>query len=724
MKRFFKIFGLLLVLLLGSLAFWLWTPGPQNFDEEAAIEAAKAYDARIIRDKYGVPHIYGKRDADVAFGLAYAQAEDDITNLQEGRSFTRGEMGLATGEEGAITDYLVAAIQARKVANEKYKTDLSSDTRAILEAYSAGINLYCAEMEGRCEPGFAPLTPQDIIAGFVARTPFYYGLDQQLTKLFDGDIELTETAFRARENYMKLDRRIVPGSNGIAVAPSRSTDGHTRLMVNSHQPFLGPAAWYEARLKSEEGWDMIGGMFPGTPFISHGTSPDLGWAITVNKPDLVDFFKLKVNDEKGPTQYMMDGKWLDFEMEEITIRVKLWGPFSFPSKQIIRRSVHGPVFDTPKGFFAASFAGDRNIKAIEQWYKMNKATNKQEWLAAMQIQGIPSFNFVYADKEGNIGYYYNAQVPDRAAGWDWSIAVPGDRSDLVWKGIRPFGSAAPIVSNPSTGYVVNANHTPFESTGDPDKPKRADFPPHYGISDVTTNRGLRAQALYGGDTPISGEEFLRYKMDNRYAEDSRLRIFLRKLAENPNIKDKIEFEKALALFASWDGSTNIDQRAAGLAIRTGQIAKGIQINDEGPEETDPVKALRQAIAEYEQGFDRIDPTWGEVNRLKRGKVDLPLTGGPDVLRAIYSIENPKDGSLAAIAGDSYILYVDWDTNGVANIQTIHQFGSATQDENSPHYADQSMLFSQEKFKTPAMTLEDLLAQASADYRPGKLNQKE
>jgi len=720
MKRFFIVLAMaVLGLAIGAL-IWLKTPNPKKFDTQAALQTAKFYDVRIIRDAYGVPHIYGKRDADVAFGLAYAHAEDDITNIQSGRQFSRGKMGLETGREGAITDYLVAALRARKASEEKYETDLSPETKAILEGYSAGINLYCAEEKKRCDDGFAPITPIDLLTGFVARVPFYYGLDQQLTRLFDGDLDFVETAQSSHETYLKLDHRIVPGSNAIAVAPSRSADGHTRLVVNSHQPFIGPTAWYEARVKSEEGWDMIGGLFPGTPFISHGTSPKLGWAITVNKPDLVDFFKLEVNDDKDPTQYRMDGEWLDLEIEKIIIRVKLWGPFSLPVKQKIRRSVHGPVFDTPNGFFASSFAGDQNIQAIEQWYQMNKSTNYEQWMDAMAIQGIPSFNFVYGDKDGNIAYIYNAQIPDRSPHWDWSKVAPGDRQDLVWKGIRPFGTATPIVSNPSTGYVVNSNHTPFESTGDPDKPNRADFPAHYGISDITTNRGLRAQALYGGDTQISAEEFMSYKMDNIYAEDSRLRLFLKELAIHPDITNAAEFKDALALFADWDGSTDLDNRRAGLAIRTGQIAKGIQINGEGPENENPVQALRQAIAEYMEGFGRIDPPWGEVNRLKRGDIDLPLTGAPDQLRAIYSIENPKDGSLAGIAGDSYILYVDWDEAGTASIQTIHQFGSATQDETSPHYADQTQLFSNEKFKTPAMTLGGVLAEATKDYKPGKM----
>jgi len=717
MVRGLKIFGLLVLAGLIGLGVWLWTPSPASFNKRAAIDAASAYDARIIRDAYGVPHIYGARDRDVAFGLAYAHAEDDILNIQESRRFARGQMGLSTGREGAVTDYLVTALGARKAAEEKYLTDISPETRAVLEGYSAGINLYCAEKARRCERGFAPVTPIDLVSSFVARTPFFYGLDDLLTDLFEGDLDLDGAAETARKAYLQTDARVVLGSNAMAVAPGRSTDGHTRLFVNAHQPFIGPVAWYEARVKSEEGWDMIGGLFPGTPLVSLGANPDLGWAITVNKPDVADIYKLTVNDAEAPTKYLMDGSWRELEREEITIRVKLFGPFSLPVKQTIWRSVHGPVFDTDRGFFALSFAGDRNVKAVEQWFKMNKARNFEDWQRAMAVQGIPSFNFIYGDKEGNIGYFYNAIVPKRAARWDWSKVAPGDRSDLLWRGTYPFATA-PTVINPSTGYVVNSNHTPFESTSAPDKPRREDYPAHYGISDIVTNRGLRAQALYGGDDAISSEDFVSYKMDAVYDPDSAIMTHLRGLAANPEISGNPVFAEALALFADWDGRVALDTRAAGLAIRATQLVGGLQMRGEG-EVPDHGEALAQAIEEYMQGFGRIDPEWREVNRLKRDSVDLPLTGAPDVLRAIYSVENPADGSLAAIAGDSYILYSDWDENGVQTVQTVHQYGSATQDLTSVHYADQTDLFAAEAFKSPALKLEDLLEEATRDYRPGR-----
>ncbi|MBY0423584.1 MAG: penicillin acylase family protein, partial [Parvularculaceae bacterium] len=270
-----------------ALGAWLWTPAPPRFDAEAAKAVASAYDARIVRDRFGVPHIFGDRDVDVAFGLAYAHAEDDAATMAEVLRFVRGTLGAVTGKKGAVTDYLVAALDVDRDVDAKYETDLSDETRLILEAYAAGVNLYCAEEKGRCAPDIAPVTGKDILKGFVARTPFFFGLEARLTALFADDKKTHAALESARQAFLRLGPNERTGSNAMAVAPSRSADGHTRLMVNSHQPYTGPVAWYEAHVSSGEGWDRIGGVFPGSPFILHGAGPDNGWAFTVNRPDLI-----------------------------------------------------------------------------------------------------------------------------------------------------------------------------------------------------------------------------------------------------------------------------------------------------------------------------------------------------------------------------------------------------------------------------------------------------
>lgn len=713
MLKFLKFGALGLGVVLAGAAFWLKTPAPR-FDADAAIEAAKAYDARIIRDRFGVPHVYGRRDADAAFGLAYAHAEDDWKTIEEVILFTRGDLALRDGEDAAITDYLIRAMGSAEAIEARYETDLVSRTRALAEGYAAGINFYCAEARGRCGALALPVTGRDVVAGFASRSPFFYGLEEQLTQLFEGGVEIERRAATAREAFLNVPAGFETGSNAMAVAPVRSADGHTRLMVNSHQPYTGPVAWYEARVKSEEGWDMIGGLFPGAPLILHGAGPDLGWAFTVNKPDLVDVYALDVNEPKKPSMYRFDGGWREFEVKTIKFRVKLWGPFSLPVTRRALYSVHGPVFETDKGWFAVSYAGRGDIRAVEQYYRMNRATDYAEWRAAMEMLAIPSLNAVYADGDGVIAYVYNAAIPKRAAGPDWSKAQDGSDPALVWQGTRTLNNVPQVVM-PVSGYVANANHTPFQSSGPEDNPKPENFPPHYGIDTRTTNRGLRIQALYGGDPSITSEAFVAYKMDDVYAEGSRVMELARALAAGGD-----DMAEERALLAAWDGAVTKENRSAALAVLTAQRARGYLLNDENAETPDYETALRETSAELKALFGRIDPEWGEVVRLKRGDVSLPLDGGPDTLRAVYP-QRDGDGPLKAVGGDTYVLYADWSGARDVEIKTIHQFGAATLDPASPHYADQAPVFAAEEWKTPPMTLEALLEEATEDKRVGGVN---
>jgi penicillin amidase/acyl-homoserine-lactone acylase len=716
-----RIAALIAVVVLGGLiaaAAWLWTPPPGRFDEAAAREAAKAYDARILRDKWGVPHIYGARDADVAFGLAYAHAEDDWKTFEEVILFSRGVLAQTKGKDAAVTDYLVAALGANDAIARDYATKLSPETHAILDAYAAGINLFCAEEQGRCSGGVAPVSPQDIVAGFAAHTPFFYGLEENLKTLFDGDAKKTAALEWTRTAFLRVDKGAELGSNAMAVAPRRSADSATRLMVNSHQPFTGPVAWYEARLKSEEGLDIIGGVFPGSPVILHGATPDLGWAFTVNKPDLVDVYTLETDRPKNPRRYRFDGGWRDFERGEARFRVKLWGPFSLPVTRPVLRTVHGPAFKTPDGWRAVSFAGDNEIRAVEQWRRMNRARNFVEWRGAMEMQAIPSFNVVFADREGRIAYFYNMAAPDRSADHDWSAPAPGDRADLVWKGVLPFGSA-PFVVDPPSGFVVNANNEPWKASSAEDSPKAEDYPAHIGVRARSTNRGLREQELFAADESITEAEFVGYKMDDAYANDSNLRRLINAALSDPALVDDEGLAEALKLLARWDGRTNRENRSAALAVAFGRNALGILLNGDEAPLPDAYDALAKAAADLMTGFGRLDPEWGEANRLIRGDVSLPLNGGPDTLRAIYSVADLSNGPGEAVAGDTYIMVVEWLPDGTQRLRTVHQFGAATLDASSPHYADQAPLFAEETFKEPALALDALLKEATRDYRPGR-----
>ncbi len=712
--------GLGVVVLAGGAgtAAYLWTPSGPAFDAAAARQAAEAYDARVLRDKFGVPHVHGKRNADVAFGLAYAHSEDDWATIEEVVRSNRGQLAELKGKDAAVSDFLMRALGNIEVVQEKYDSDVSPQAKAIAEGYAAGLNLWCAEHPESDCARTAPVTGRDIIAGYANRPPFFYGLDGELNAVLNGKGPPEMSTKSAHAAYLGADDDIELGSNAIAVSPARAADGHTRLAVNSHQPYTGSVAWYEARLKSDEGLDIIGGVFPGSPLILHGAGPNLGWAATVNRPDVSDIFLLTVDDPKHPTKYQMDGAWKDLTRKPIKFRVKLWGPFSLPVTREGYDSEHGPVFVTDNGVFAVSFAGRGELRYLDQYLAMNTAKTVAEWRAAqVGINAIPSINYVVADSQGSIAYFYNAHMPKREEGWDRRKVLPGDTSETLWKGWES-AERLPAVINPKSGWVENSNHTPFLASSPEDNPKAEDYPASFGVDTNLTNRGLRALELFGADTSITREEFIAYKMDHAYSLNSNVRKMVAELVAAGANGDP-DTQAELNLIGSWDGSADIHNRAAALAILTGQKAMGGQINTEATLEVKQAK-LKEVAGLLKTAYGRIDPEWGEVSRVQRGDKSWPANGGPDTLRAVYATGDlAKDKFLHGVAGDTYIVIADWAPDGTYKLSTIHQFGSATLDAASPHYGDQAPLFAEEQFKEPPMTLEAEVAEASRDYRPGK-----
>jgi penicillin amidase/acyl-homoserine-lactone acylase len=352
------------------------------------------------------------------------------------------------------------------------------------------------------------------------------------------------------------------------------------------------------------------------------------------------------------------------------------------------------------------------VRQALQYFRLNKARDRGEWLAAMRLQALPSVNFVFADRDGNIGYVYNALFPNRPEGVDWKHVLPGDRSDLIWKGYLPF-ERVPQLWNPKAGFLVNSNNTPFRATADGDNLDAAGFPASMGIQANMTNRALRALEMFGSDRRIGAEAFRRYKFDLHYSSDSDLARYIREIAAADPSGDP-DFKHAQELLESWDRSTGRNSRAAALAVLMG--LRVTQTKD-GPQPVSPVDALKEAIAVLKSHFGRIDPEWGAINRFRRGKLDLPIDGGPDVFRAVQG-EPQDDGTITAATGDTLVMFVTWDAAGNVSSESIHQFGSATLDERSPHYADQTPLFVAMMTKPVHFTEEELAGHVKADYRPG------
>ena len=353
----------------------------------------REYSAEIVRDEYGVPMIYGETDADVAYGVAIAHSEDDFFTLQDVVAMARGRYGAIAGQDGAQFDYAYHLVDARGTAEREYPT-LPADTRALLEAYAAGLNQFAAENPDEVKlTNLFPVNGIDIAAGFALRQPFFYGLGNIIGPLVAGDPLRPEygpdiPGFPREGNVAAAPEAagrhglVLPwgeeadhlGSNAWAVAPERA-GGPTTLISNSHQPLRGGVAWYELGVQSGEGWHFTGANFPGSPYPFLGHNENLGWTNTVNRPDMADVYKLEVNE--AGTQYRIDGEWRDLEVKTVTLPVKM-GPLTLPIRRTMYRSEHGPVIKNDDGYFAIRYGGMGKIDQLDAYYRLNKATNLDE----------------------------------------------------------------------------------------------------------------------------------------------------------------------------------------------------------------------------------------------------------------------------------------------------------------------------------------------------------
>jgi acyl-homoserine-lactone acylase len=730
--------GLVALLVIVAAGLILWEPLTARAPEAVAYTPT---DIRIARDNYGVPHIFGRTDADVAYGVGYAHAEDDFSTLQEVLAMTRGRLGAMTGADGAKTDFAAYVIDGRGTVDRHYDA-LPADVKQLFTAYAAGLNRYAERHPDEVRlPGLFPVTSEDVVAGFVVRSPFFFGLDSVLGALVEGKPlnreggpmmagarASTARAGKARtalrqaqgERDLGLSGSLFGnsdgqnGSNAFAVAPSRSSDGSTWLVSNAHQPWRGGVAWYEMVVHSDEGWDFAGATFPGSPYAFLGHNKDLGWTNTVNRPDLIDVYRLTLDD--SGTRYRYDGQWRTLEQRRVWLRVK-WGPFVLPVPRTIYRSVHGPVIKNGDGAFAIRYAGIDRLDMVTQYYRIQKARTFDEWRGAMAGQGVPATNFVYADRAGNIGLFYNALFPDRAAGFDWRGILPGDTSRALWRRELAF-DRVPSLINPASGYVMNANNTPFTAAGPGDELNPQAFDPRLGVELDETNRSLRAIALFEAAGPIDEATLKAIKYDTGYERGGYAGEFIRQIAALPT--GTRDVREAQRLLAAWDWK--LDGRGEGdaLALMILRPANRIHYLRTG-ERADALGILGDAMTHLNRHFGTLDPPLGTVLRLRQGegasRVDLPLDGGNDTLRASTLWDADEDGRLSVRHGDSFLMFVNWDRAGRVQSESIQPFGAATTRPGSRHHTDQAALFVRHQLKPVLFDRAEFLATNPRFYRP-------
>jgi acyl-homoserine-lactone acylase len=660
-------------------------------------------DVEIVRDNFGVPHVFGKTDADVAYGLAWAHAEDDFKTIQQGYLAGNALLGKHIGTKGAGADFISQFIGSKEIIEKEYDQKISPEYKKIAEAYAQALNKYAStHPEEVLEDDLFPINPKMMLR--------YAQL--QLFVSSRGDYWVQ----RIISNNVKLEapQEEITGSNTFAFNSSKTTDGNTYLAINTHQPLDGPVSWYEAHLCSEEGTNIIGALFAGTPSILIGANQHLGWSHTVNYPDKTDVFKLEMHPTKKG-QYKVDDEYLTLEKKKAKLNIKVLGiPLKISKKYY--ESIFGPTLKNKSGYYAVRTPALYEIRALEQWWRMNKATSFSEFYDILKMKALPGYNIGYADKNDTIFYISNGLIPKRAESYNWKEVVPGNTRKTLWTETYDI-EELPQVIQPSSGYFYNANHSPFFSSDMANNPNPDDYAKAANFETYHNNRSTRLMHLIEAEDKMSYADFKRIKYDNQLPKP-----FVYSWM-NINYLERMEADKYPEISDLVRRVQNWDRKATATSIGAGTYL--MLYHKLGPyyyQLPEPkiiptailVKAFKEVKAHMLKYFGTTEVALGDYQKLVRGKKELPVFGMNDVVTAMSAVPY-KDGKVKIVAGESYIELVKFTPDG-PEIESVISYGSSDHPD-SPHYGDQMELYTQ--FKTKKMTFEKKTIYANAEriYHP-------
>lgn len=656
----------------------------------------------IARDSFGIPHIFAKTDPEVAYGIAWAHAEDDFETLQLVVLSGKAKLGTSLGKKGAEGDYVINLLRIRKTVEEQWNT-LSPDFVELIKGYVAGLNAYAKIHRSKIKYKQAfPFTEKDYLTAVVFSTSLFCGIDRVLPEILGGTIA-TIPGFNPQ------------GSNAFAMNSTKTATGESFLAINAHQPNTGPVAFYEAHLQSEQGWNMLGGLFPGGCLIFHGTNENLGWAHTVNYQDKIDVYQLEINPA-NKNQYKFDGQWIKLEEDKAKLKVK-GIPVTIGKK--IWWSKYGPTVKTEKGVFSIRVPATMDIKALEQWYRMNKAKNFSEFYSALSMTSLPMFNITYADRYDTIFYVSNGKIPKRNPDpkYDWKSTLPGNTSATLWTEFKPVGEL-PQYINPPSGYLFNTNHSPFLATDVKYNLDRSMFDKNDGYETYHNNRSQRVTELISSDK-VDYSTFKQIKFDQQLPAQLKYTYGIDSMF-NLNISEYPALKEVISNFQNWDKKSIATSKGAAVFLHTyyylADKLKGV-----GARQITKAEAIEtyQYVNDYMlKHFGKTDLVLGDVQKLARGDDARPAWGFPDVLTPSFS-EPWKDGLRKVTGGDAYICFVRYPKDGsLPKIESVNTFG-ASMHPDSPHFKDQMTMFQNQQTKPMTLDKKEVLRTAKRIYHPGE-----
>jgi penicillin amidase len=671
----------------------------------------------IYRDTYGVPHIYGKTDADVVFGLMYAQAEDNFWQIEDSYIRSLGRSAELHGPTALLGDVLLRAFEVNRMAQAEYKQS-PPEIRAICDAFAAGLNEYLAKhpevkprLLTRFEPWHILASQRGGAAG--AAGPAQTGASvAEMLQAFPG---IGADAVPLRQQPGGEAEDLDEGSNMWAAAPRKSASRRALLFMNPHVGFFGGGQRYEAHLESKQGLRITGFAILGTPYIRSGFNDRHGWSHTNNYADTSDVYREVFDDPARPLAYRYGaGYRLAVEWsEEVPVKTAA----GIETRRVtFRKTHHGPIVAiTGNGALAARAArAGINVRGgeIGQRLAMAKARNLREFRAALSRRVLTGSNTIYADRHGEIFYLHGNAVPRRNPRFDWTKPVDGSDPETEWQGYHSMDEL-PQSANPASGYLQNCNSTPYRMDGSEGQGSH----PKYMVSEQDNLRAQMSRRLLEARERFTFEEWTRAATDTRVLKaDTAIPELLALWEKQP----AAGLEEVVAELKTWNRVSTTDSAAMTIFARW--------------QRQDPpdLAALKRVKESLEEDFGTWRVPWGQVNRLQRvhtsgtlepfadAKPSLPVAGAPgSAMGIIFNFTTrraPGQKRAYGVSGNTYVAVVEFGRKLQA--RSIVTFGQSAQ-EGSPHFFDQAPIYARGEFKPVWFYKKDVEAHTERKYRPGE-----
>jgi penicillin amidase len=677
----------------------------------------------VYRDVYGVPHVFGRTDASTVFGFAYAQAEDNLWRIEENFISAVGRSSEIYGEATLNNDRLNAALEIPRLAREEYSR-LDTHTRALCDAYAAGLNYYLTRNPETKLRLLAKFEPWHSLA-FIRYNYYQNGFARDPAINF-ANIQTAENERGLKENQ---------GSNGWVIGASKSATGHAMLFINPHLSFFGSGQVYEGHVNSNEGWNFTGYTRFGFPFPYVGHNENGGWVSTDNAADLTDVYLETFDDPKRPLAYRYGNGYRIATERTAEILVKT--PNGIQTRRFtMRKTHHGPVIGARDGkHLSIRMAKFESDGWLREWYLMTKAKSLDELKRAMTPLNMLFGNIMYADRQGNTFYLYNGAVPRRNPRFDWKKPVDGSDPATEWKGYHTINEL-PQLTNPKTGWMQNCNTTPFLLTdqGNPD-PKNF---PAYMVQEGDNFRGEISRRILSQTKKFTFEEWQRATSDTTVMAAEKylpsMLAALKKRLDESNKEDDRETQNLRAAYeelSRWNGRSTTESVAMTLFFFWGGRIEENKANGDKARAT----ALAEVLKKLENDFGTWRVAWGEINRLQRldeskeesfqdnrPSIAIPgVSGGAGAVFTFYATPARGQKKHYGVAGGTYISVVEFAPK--VRGFSVHVFGSSGNSENR-HYTDQSPLYARGEFKPAWLTLEEIKANLEIAYHPGEEKSKQ